>query len=108
MKARSDVQLQVVAAASALSDSYGNVAGVMAAEGFAPDATVDSLGRGAAGRWTRPKPPQDGLSLTVTGAESHLVPDVVVTIADRYETLATAVAAVLYEHPAGPSAGRAR
>lgn len=43
VKERIDVQLQVVAAASVLSDSYGNVAGTMAAEGFAPDATVDSL-----------------------------------------------------------------
>ena len=32
--------------------------------------------------------------------------DVVVTVADRYETLATAIAAVVHEHPARPRPGR--
>ena len=97
LKARQDVELQIVAAASALSDSYGNVANVMATEGFAPDATVDSLVEGE-GHLDAPETTARGLSLS-SKVLTQLKPDLVVTIADRYETLATAIAATYMNIP---------
>lgn len=97
LRARPDAELQVIAAASALSESYGDVSRVMAADGFAPDEAVESLieGRGALDPvLTTAK----GLSATGE-ALARLQPDVVVTIADRYETIATSIAAAYMNIP---------
>ncbi|MEM7489071.1 MAG: UDP-N-acetylglucosamine 2-epimerase [Pseudomonadota bacterium] len=97
LKARDDVALSVVAAASALSERYGRVADVMAAEGFAPDAVVDSLVEGRGIR-DMAETTAKGLSGTAAVFET-LRPHVVVTVADRYETLGTAVAAAFMNLP---------
>ncbi|MEM6973677.1 MAG: UDP-N-acetylglucosamine 2-epimerase [Pseudomonadota bacterium] len=97
LKARRDVTLQVVAAASALAERYGKVADVMAAEGFAPDAVVASLVEDH-GVLNMPETTAQGLSGTAA-VFADLAPDLVVTVADRYETLATAVAAAYMNIP---------
>ncbi|MEM8822114.1 MAG: UDP-N-acetylglucosamine 2-epimerase [Pseudomonadota bacterium] len=97
LKARTDVELQVIAAASALSARYGNVADVMAAEGFAPNAVVDSLVEGL-GLRDMAETTAKGLSGTAA-VLADLKPDVVVTVADRYETLGTAVATAYMNIP---------
>ncbi|MEM8848573.1 MAG: UDP-N-acetylglucosamine 2-epimerase [Pseudomonadota bacterium] len=97
LEARADVDLQVVAAASALSARYGNVAKVMASEGFAPDATVESLVEGL-GMRDMAETTAQGLSGTAA-VLTDLEPDVVVTVADRYETLGTAIATAYMNIP---------
>jgi len=85
-----DLELQVVTAASALLERYGNVADVMEAEGF-PSERVLSVVEGGT-----PLAMVQGTGHLMTalgGVFARLEPDAVVTIADRHETLATAVAA---------------
>ncbi len=88
---RDDVQLQVIAAASALSDQYGHVANIMEREGFAPDIRVESMVEGR-GRIDAVETTAKGLHGTGE-ALLQLAPDLVMTVADRYETIATAIAA---------------
>lgn len=95
LKARPDVELQIVCAASALVTRYGRIVDQIRADGFMVNECVSSVIDG------------DGLSETalstgvllsgLSGAFQRLKPDVVVTIADRKETLATAIAAS-YQH----------
>ena len=95
LRDRSDVELQIVACASALMTRYGRVADQIEADGFEitdrlpsviEDDTVANSARST------------GLLLTqMAGTLERLRPDVVVTIADRHETLATAIAAS-YQH----------
>lgn len=97
IRARDDLQLQLIAAASALSDSYGNVVDVIQAEGFHIDRRVETGGEGgtlvAQARST-------GIGLTgMAEAFDALKPDWVVSVADRFETMATAVAAAYMNIP---------
>lgn len=97
LKARADVELQLVTTASALSESYGAVAEVMAAEGFPSDRRVESLveGRGLLGSVLT-----TGAGLSGLGrAFDDLKPDLVLTVADRHETIATAIAAAYLNIP---------
>ena len=91
LSARPDVTLQIVCAASALVTRFGRVVDVIRADGFEVTAEVpsvveeDTLSNSAM---------STGLLLTqLAGVFAALKPDVVVTIADRHETLATAIAA---------------
>lgn len=97
LKDHPGVELQVVTTASALSGSYGRVADVMAAEGFPSDWRVESLteGVGLLGSVLTTSAGLAGLG----AAFEALAPDVVVTVADRYETMATAVAAAYLNLP---------
>jgi len=85
-----DLELQVVTAASALLERYGNVADVMEAEGF-PSERVLSVVEG--GTPLAMVQGTGNLMTALGGVFARLEPDAVVTIADRHETLATAVAA---------------
>lgn len=88
---REDTQLQVVVAASALVERTGRVVEVIKRDGFPVDAEVSSLIEGdSAGNMVR----TTALAmLELPSVFSRLGPDVVVTIADRYETIATSIAA---------------
>ena len=95
LKARTDVELQIICAASAVVTRFGRIVDQIKRDGFKVDAEVssvvedDSLCNSAI---------STGLLLTqLSGAFERLKPDVVVTIADRHETLATAIAAS-YQH----------
>lgn len=86
-----ELQLQLVLAASALLDKYGDLRPILEADGFTPDAVVTSV---VEGEDLQSMPKSTGLLLLdLTTVFSNLKPDIVVTIADRYETLATAIAA---------------
>lgn len=95
--ARNDVELQVVAAASALLDRYGNAVNVIQQEGFRVDRQVYSILEGE-NLITSAKSTGIGLS-EMASVLADLAPDVVVTIADRFETIATAVAAAYMNLP---------
>jgi UDP-hydrolysing UDP-N-acetyl-D-glucosamine 2-epimerase len=91
IKEHPQLELQLVVAASALLERYGNAARYMEDDGFEIAAKVYMVldGENLA---TMAKTTGLGL-LELATVFDNLKPDVVVTIADRYETLATAVAA---------------
>ena len=86
-----DLDLQLVVAASALLDRYGNAIDAIVRDGFKPDHKVYMVLEGE-NLVTSAKSTGIGLSELATVFD-NLRPDAVVTVADRYETLATAVAA---------------
>jgi UDP-hydrolysing UDP-N-acetyl-D-glucosamine 2-epimerase len=91
IKQHSDLQLQLVVAASALLDRYGNAVQAIERDGFEIDERVYMVLEGE-NLVTSAKSTGIGLSELATVFD-NLEPDAVVTVADRYETLATAVAA---------------
>ena len=97
LRDRNDVELQIVAAASALLDRYGNAVNVIEREGFRVDRHVYSILEGE-NLITSAKSTGIGLS-EMAGVFADLAPDLVVTVADRFETMATAVAAAYMNVP---------
>lgn len=86
-----DLKLQLVAAASALLDNYGMVVNTMETDGFPIDEQVYMILEGE-NLVTSAKSTGLGIVELATTFD-NLKPDAVVTVADRYETMATAVAA---------------
>jgi UDP-hydrolysing UDP-N-acetyl-D-glucosamine 2-epimerase len=91
IRERDDLELQIVVAASALLDRYGGAVQVIQRDGFEIAERVYMVLEGE-NLVTSAKSTGIGLSELATVFDNHK-PDAVVTIADRYETLATAVAA---------------
>ena len=85
------LDLQIVVAASALLNRYGSTVKTIEAEGFHVDRSVYTIMEGE-NLLTSAKSTGIGLSELAT-AFHDLAPDVVVTVADRFETIATAIAA---------------
>ena len=92
-----DLELQLVVAASALLDRYGNAIKVIEQDGFEIKARVYMVLEGE-NLVTSAKSTGLGLVELATVFD-NLGPDAVVTVADRYETLATAVAAAYMNIP---------
>jgi UDP-hydrolysing UDP-N-acetyl-D-glucosamine 2-epimerase len=86
-----DLELQLVVAASALLERYGHAISAIERDGFPVAARVYMVVEGE-NLVTSAKSTGLGLVELATVFD-NLAPDAVVTIADRYETLATAVAA---------------
>lgn len=91
IRAHPDLELQLVVAASALLDRYGNAVNVIAEEGFDIDRQVYMILEGE-NLVTSAKSTGLGIAELATVFD-NLKPDMVVTVADRFETMATAVAA---------------
>jgi UDP-hydrolysing UDP-N-acetyl-D-glucosamine 2-epimerase len=89
--AHPDLELQLVVAASALLDRYGNAVQAIERDGFTITERVYMVLEGE-NLVTSAKSTGIGLSEIATVLD-NIEPDAVVTIADRYETMATAVAA---------------
>lgn len=86
-----DLELQLIVAASALLDRYGSAVNYIEMDGFQINARVFNILEGenltAAAKTT-------GIGiLELSSVFDNLKPDIVVTIADRFETMATAIAA---------------
>jgi len=92
-----ELELQLVVSASALLDRYGNAQHVIENEGFRIDRRVYMILEGE-NLVTSAKSTGLGMSEMATVLDD-LKPDVVVTIADRFETMATAVAAAYINIP---------
>ena len=97
------LQLQVVAAASAVLDRYGAVVNLMEDDGFSIDARLFMLIEGETPA-TMAKSTGVGLVELPTIFE-RLQPDVVLTIGDRFETMATTLAAAYMNIPVAHSMG---
>jgi UDP-hydrolysing UDP-N-acetyl-D-glucosamine 2-epimerase len=92
-----DLELLLVVAASALLERYGNAIQAIEHDGFTPRARVFMVLEGE-NLVTSAKSTGIGLSELATVFDNEK-PDAVVTVADRYETLATAVAAAYMNIP---------
>ena len=97
IRAHPDLELQLVVAASALLDRYGNAFQIIENEGFHIDRRVYMILEGE-NLVTSAKSAGLGLAEMATVFDD-LRPDLVITIADRYETIATAVAAAYLNIP---------
>ena len=94
---RPELELQIVAAASALLDRYGNAVSQIEQDGFKIDRRVYMIVEGE-NLVTSAK--STGLGLTeLATVLDDLKPDAVITIADRYETIATSIAAAYMNIP---------
>jgi len=97
LKERDDVELQIVLTASALLERYGRIENVVEADGFDISWRIQSIIEGES-LLSSAKSTAIGLAETAT-AFYNLKPDVVVSIADRFETIATAIAAAYMNIP---------
>ena len=97
IKKRHDLKLQLVVAASALLERFGPVVDVIRKDGFEVDAVVHMVVEGE-NLITSAKSTGLGI-LELSSVFARLEPDVVLSIADRYETIATAIAATYSNIP---------
>ncbi len=98
-----DLELQVIAAASALLDRYGAVVNVLENDGFEISARVNMTIEGET-PVTMAKSTGLGL-LEFPTILDQLQPDVVLTIGDRFETMATAIASAYMNIPLAHTMG---
>jgi UDP-hydrolysing UDP-N-acetyl-D-glucosamine 2-epimerase len=103
VKAHPDLQLQVIAGASALLDRFGSVVETVEADGFNIDARVHMIIEGETPT-TMAKSTGLGL-LELPTILDQFAPDVVVTVGDRFETMATAIAAAYMNIPLAHTMG---
>jgi UDP-hydrolysing UDP-N-acetyl-D-glucosamine 2-epimerase len=103
VRAHPGLELQIVAAASAVLDRYGAVVDQLARDGFEPAARVYMLIEGETPT-TMARSTGLGLLELPTVFDS-LRPDVVVTVGDRFETMATALAAAYQNIPLAHTMG---
>jgi len=97
VKEHANLELQLVVAASALLDRYGSAIKYIEKDGFEISARVFNVLEGenltAAAKTT-------GIGiLELSTVFDNLSPDIVVTVADRFETMATAIAASFMNIP---------
>ena len=91
IQSHNELELQLIVAASALLDRYGSAVNYIEKDGFEISAKVFNVLEGenltAAAKTT-------GIGiLELSTVFDNLKPDIVVTVADRFETMATAIAA---------------
>jgi UDP-hydrolysing UDP-N-acetyl-D-glucosamine 2-epimerase len=103
IQAHPDLELQLVVGASLVLERFGNALDVVTQDGFTPDATIRFIIEGETPA-TMAKSTGLGLLELPTHFE-RLQPDVVVTVADRFETIATAVAAAYMNIPVAHTQG---
>ena len=103
VEAHPDLQLQLVVGASALLDRYGSVADLIERDGFEADERVFMLIEGETPS-TMAKSTGLGL-LELPTAFERLQPDIVITVGDRFETMATALAATYMNIPLAHTMG---
>ena len=85
------LELFIVAGASALLYRFGEVISQMKEDNFEPDVIMHSC---VEGKGLTPMAKTTGLSIIeIASILENNRPDIVLTVADRYETLSTAIAA---------------
>jgi UDP-hydrolysing UDP-N-acetyl-D-glucosamine 2-epimerase len=103
IEAHPALDLQLVVGASALLDRYGSVLELIEGDGFEPDEKVFMLIEGETPS-TMAKSTGLGL-LELPTAFERLLPDVVITVGDRFETMSTALAATYMNIPLAHTMG---
>ncbi|HEX3178536.1 MAG TPA: UDP-N-acetylglucosamine 2-epimerase [Methylomirabilota bacterium] len=103
VQARPDLELQLILGASALLYRFGNVRQIIEQDGFTPAATVYTI---VEGETPTTMAKSTGLAiLELATLFENLKPDIVLTVADRFETMATAVAASYMNIPLAHTQG---
>ena len=98
-----DLELQTIVGASALLYRFGHAVDIIRADGFEPSATVYSIVEGE-NPTTMAK--STGMAIMDLSTQfENLRPDVVLTVADRFETIATAIAASYMNIPVAHTQG---
>ncbi|MGE0492781.1 MAG: UDP-N-acetylglucosamine 2-epimerase [Vulcanimicrobiota bacterium] len=103
VKEHPKLKLQLLVGCSALLHRFGSVINIMRNDGFVEDAVVHCILEGET-----PTTMAKSTGLAIIELATHfenLKPDVVVTVADRFETLATAVAASYMNIPVAHTQG---
>jgi UDP-hydrolysing UDP-N-acetyl-D-glucosamine 2-epimerase len=91
------LELQIIVSASAIIDRYGDISKVICSDGFKISGRLTTL---VEGEGPEAMAKTTGLSIIeLSSLFSSLKPDAVVTIADRYETIATAISAAYLNIP---------
>ena len=103
IKATPGLELQLIVGASALLHRFGAVVDIIRRDGFTPTATVYSIVEGETPT-TMAKSTGMGIIELATQFE-NLRPDLVITVADRFETIATAIAASYMNIPVAHTQG---
>jgi len=103
IEAHPDLELQLVVGASALLDRYGTVISLIERDGFHPMAAVHMLIEGE-NPTTMAKSTGLGL-LELPTIFAQLEPDFVLTVGDRFETMATTLAAAYMNIPVAHTMG---
>jgi UDP-hydrolysing UDP-N-acetyl-D-glucosamine 2-epimerase len=97
------LKLQLIVGASALLDRFGSVVDVIEADGFTPDARVTMI---VEGETPATMAKSTGLGLLELPTMFELMkPDIVVSVGDRFETMATAIAAAYMNIPVAHTMG---
>ena len=91
IKEHKDLELQLIVGASTLLDRFGSAIKVIKQDGFKPDREIHYVVEGEI-LLTQAKSTGMGI-IELATAFNDLKPDAVVTVADRFETMATAIAA---------------
>ena len=97
VKAHPDLTLQLVVAGSALLDRYGNAVNFIEKDGFSIDEKVFMVLEGE-NKTAMAKTTGLGV-MELANVFYNLQPDAVLTIADRFETIATSIAAAYQNIP---------
>jgi len=97
------LELQLIVGASALLYRFGNVVDIIKRDGFKPNATLYSI---IEGETPTTMAKSTGLAIMeLSTLFENLKPDIVLTVADRFETMATAVAASYMNIPLAHTQG---
>ncbi len=103
IKKHPDLELQLIVGASALLHRFGNVIDIIRKDGFEPNAVIYSIVEGE-NLTTMAK--STGLAIQeLTSQFENLKPDVALTVADRFETMATAITASYMNIPLAHTQG---
>lgn len=103
VQAHPDLELQLIVGASAVLDRFGSVVDVIQSDGFTPNARVNII---IEGETPATMAKSTGLALLELPTLFEMLrPDVVVSVGDRFETMATAVAAAYMNIPVAHTMG---
>lgn len=91
------IQLQLIVGASTLLDRFGRAIDIIREDGFEPDKAIYYMVEGET-LLTQTKSTGMGI-MEVSGALDELKPDFVISVADRFETMATAISATYLNIP---------
>ncbi len=97
IQAHPDLELQVIVGASTLLERFGMVVNTIKADGFQPLRSIHYV---IEGETLATQAKSTGLGIVeLSSAFQDLQPDMVVTVADRFETMANAIAATYLNIP---------
>lgn len=103
IKEHPDLELQLIVGGSAVIPKYGEVSKIIENDGFSPDEEIFILVEGE-NPLTMAKTTGLGI-IELSTCFQRLKPDLVLTVGDRYETLATAIAATYMNIPLAQTMG---